>query len=275
MVISRQTFMDRMGERLDHLQVHGEDLTQLEPISDELAEYARDGVEGLEQASSLLKTTFLAHQHKQTPDYRVRNLVWQNSRLLQDVRETGQDVSPEQAEKLDQAWANAGAAIEQSGRELALASLSMGLMAGALDAVLVAVAGGRAGAAPAELRPRTNSQVAEKIVETFYNQPDKAAQRLELLERIGAGQLRQVVGFHSMSAYQQAEKMMDVNTSEAGFAKANIRRFANGYHIGLNLTLERLPEVQQRLPKEEVPEVDLTMGEDGLEIDGIPLDIAW
>ena len=52
----------------------------------------------------------------------------------------------------------------------------MGLMCGALDAVIVSCLDGKAGAADESLRPEHKDRT-EKFVQVLYNEPDKARAR--------------------------------------------------------------------------------------------------
>ncbi|MCA9795077.1 MAG: hypothetical protein KC910_24885, partial [Candidatus Eremiobacteraeota bacterium] len=209
---------------------YGANPSEIKAVTGELADLARNG-DDLAEASSRVKTAFLEDTFNQTPDYRVRDKVAENAQMMARLKEAGQDVDPAALEKLKSIGEKAAAQIADTSQAIANQTLAMGLMAGALDAVLVAVLSQPGGAAEKSLLPPVSSALGEKLVATLGN-PDEAAARLEYFTANG-GQVNEVVAFHNMSAQAQQERMASDFTTEPGFRGANLRLFADAYHLGL------------------------------------------
>ncbi|MGE0487798.1 MAG: hypothetical protein AB7S38_01140 [Vulcanimicrobiota bacterium] len=251
---------------------YGANPSEIKAVAGELAELARGG-DQLQEASARVKTAFLEDNFQPTPDYRVRDKVAENAQLMARLKESGQNIDPAALDKLKAIGEKAAAQIADTSQAIANQTLAMGLMAGALDAVLIAVLSQPGGVAEPTLLPPVSSRIGEKLVETLGD-PDKAAARLEYFTANG-GQVNQVVAFHNLSAEAQQERMASDFTTEAGFRGANLRLFADAYHLGLNAAFDGLPEVRDTLPAVAAPQTDLKVGTDGFTVGDTDLEINW
>ena len=245
------------------------DPSQLFSIQKELREAAQEHELGdLQKASGELKTGYLSDVYHEMPE--AQEPLHTVKELIHLSKATG--ASEEKLEELAEIEFQYAHQLAEQGQAVARAALCMGLLSGALDAVIVSTLDGTSGSADPSLKPEVSDSRAKKFVQTLYNEPDKARQRYEHLEKVeGAGTLDRI-SYHVGSADAMTDRMMS-STQPGLFKKASLRLFADAYHIGMNLVYKESPELKPQEPESAGP--DLEISEDGFLIGDVPLDINW
>lgn len=219
----------------------------------------------LAEASSEIKSGFLSDTYHQVPDGQ------EGARLAREVNKLSQATGASEAEleQLAETEYQYNSILAEQGHTAARGALAMGLLCGALDAVIVSSLDGRAGAADESLRPQVSGRREKKFAEVLYNDPDKArARHARLKELQGAGALDHI-SYHVGSAEVMVERMM-TSTDPQQFQSSSLRLFADAYHIGMNLVYKDSPELK---PVEKPgAQVDLELTEDGFLIGDFPVE---
>lgn len=252
---------------------------EVEPFVDNLAEAARESGDAVELRgySTELKTRFLLSL-EDAPDYSPRDLVQENLLLLKKITRQTQDLeaAKPEVERLRNLYGLAVEQIAEQADGMARQTIAMGLAAGAVDAVVVAVLNGESGKAPQSVKPPIAKDSIERYVQPLYSEPDKAVQRLDFIKTSGTERLPEVIEHHVVNSDEVAMHMTSPHLSPDAFSRLKLNLFAHAYHVGLTLALQNLPEAVALAPKwDEGPAKDMKVGADEAVIGDIPLDINW
>lgn len=219
----------------------------------------------LQQASGEIKTGFLSDTYHQVPQGQDAARMAREINKLTQATGAGEN-ELEQAAETEYQY---NSVLASQGHEMARGALAMGLLCGALDAVIISCLDGTSGAADPSLRPEVDGNRERKFVEVLYNEPDKARARHQRLKQLeGVGTLKHI-SYHVGSADVMVERMM-TTTQPQKFKDSSLRLFADAYHIGMNLVYKDSPELQ---PADKPGnEVDLELTEDGFLIGDFPVE---
>ena len=242
------------------------DPSQLFQINRDLRGLAEQhSADELTRASSEIKSGFLSDTFHQLPEGQ------EGARLAREITKLSQatGASAKELEQLSETEYQYNSILAEQGHTAARGALAMGLLCGALDAVIVSSLDGTSGAADEALRPQVSGSREKKFVEVLYNEPDKARARHQRLKELqGAGTLDHI-SYHVGSADVMVERMM-TTTDPQQFQNSSLRLFADAYHIGMNLVYKDSPELK---PAENSGgQVDLELTEDGFLIGDFPVE---